>query len=454
MKPLVSMRAALDDPQLFGTIFAGKSWAGWRVLLTAIVGEELTADERIVFEGLTGRQREPLEPVDEVWCIFGRRAGKTRSAAILAAYLSALCDHDDTLAIGERGSVANSQRERVAGAKGLQLSERHFRSSSRPQIDGDRQDIRDDCALERYRPGMQACELPDDPRRDLRRHDRRRGCLLAERGKPQPGQGDSRRCAPFVGDDRRPVDRHFSSPYAKRGELWNSYKRDYGAAGDPQILVAKAASRTLNPTLPERVVARAYERDPQAASAEYGAEFRNDVSGFLDFETVEAAIDRGVTVRAPRAGIRYESGCDPSGGARDSFTLAVAHNDNGVAILDCVVGIKPPSHRRQRRRKSLRCSSRMALTKTVGDHYSAEWVVDAMSRVGITSISTPNATALRSISTLCRCSRRVVPVFSTTRAWLRSSLNSSVGRRRTAGIASTMARTAMTTFVIPRRWRS
>ena len=29
-----------------------------------------------MFEGLTGREREPLEPVDEAWAVIGRRAAK------------------------------------------------------------------------------------------------------------------------------------------------------------------------------------------------------------------------------------------------------------------------------------------------------------------------------------------------------------------------------------------
>jgi hypothetical protein len=78
MRPFVSMRQALGDPDLFGAILAGESWAAWRVVLIAIVGEELTAEERIIFEGLTGREREPLEPVEEFWGVIGRRSGKTR----------------------------------------------------------------------------------------------------------------------------------------------------------------------------------------------------------------------------------------------------------------------------------------------------------------------------------------------------------------------------------------
>ena len=41
-----------------------------------------------------------------------------------------------------------------------------------------------------------------------------------------------------------------SSPHARRGALWDVFKRHYGAGGDPLILVAHGASRTLNPSLP------------------------------------------------------------------------------------------------------------------------------------------------------------------------------------------------------------
>ena len=43
----------------------GPSWAPWRALLIAIMGEPLTPDELTIFTTLTGRQRAPLEPVRE-----------------------------------------------------------------------------------------------------------------------------------------------------------------------------------------------------------------------------------------------------------------------------------------------------------------------------------------------------------------------------------------------------
>ena len=103
LRKLVSMREALDSRGYFAGLLADVSWRPWRVLLIAILGEELTEEERAIFEGLTGREREPLEAVEEFWGVIGRRGGKTRAMAVLAAYIAACCDHRDVLAPGERG---------------------------------------------------------------------------------------------------------------------------------------------------------------------------------------------------------------------------------------------------------------------------------------------------------------------------------------------------------------
>src|SRR5207245_11805447 len=81
-----------------------------------------------------------------------------------------------------------------------------------------------------------------------------------------------------------------SSPHARRGVLWDVFRRHYGAGGDPLILVAHGTSRTLNPSLPQRVVDRALEKDRTRATAEYLAEFRTDVEGFVAFELVEGCV--------------------------------------------------------------------------------------------------------------------------------------------------------------------
>jgi hypothetical protein len=71
LRKLVTMREALESDGYFGRLLSGGSWAAWRVLLTAILGEELTNDERAIFRALTGRDSEALEPVEEFWGAIG-----------------------------------------------------------------------------------------------------------------------------------------------------------------------------------------------------------------------------------------------------------------------------------------------------------------------------------------------------------------------------------------------
>jgi hypothetical protein len=113
MRPRLPLRTALADPLLLGHALEGASWSPWRTLLIAAMGEELTADERIIFKQLTGRDREPGQRVHELEAVAGRRGGKTKAVSTLAAYIACLCDHTDVLTPGERGillCVALDQR--------------------------------------------------------------------------------------------------------------------------------------------------------------------------------------------------------------------------------------------------------------------------------------------------------------------------------------------------------
>jgi hypothetical protein len=113
MKPRISLRQSLQDPNLLGTAIAGDSWRPWRTLLIAAMGEPLYDDERELFAELTGREHEPLQRVDQFAAVVGRRGGKSRAMATLATYIAGLCDHCDALVPGERGvllCVALDQR--------------------------------------------------------------------------------------------------------------------------------------------------------------------------------------------------------------------------------------------------------------------------------------------------------------------------------------------------------
>jgi hypothetical protein len=81
------------------------------------------------------------------------------------------------------------------------------------------------------------------------------------------------------------------------------------------------------------LTARRCGEDPERFGAEYLCRWRDDLSSWLDRPLLEAAVDIGVVVRLPQAGIIYTAGCDASGGKNDSFTAAIAHRDKAARMF-------------------------------------------------------------------------------------------------------------------------
>ena len=140
----------------------------------------------------------------------------------------------------------------------------------------------------------------------------------------------------------------------------------------------------MNPTLSAKAVERAYERDPAAAAAEFDAQFRNDVSGFVDAETVDAAVDAGVTVRAPLDGVTYLGFVDPSGGSSDSFTLAIAHVEGARIVLDYIGERKAPFSPASVVEEFAAVLKQYRVSTVRGDRYAGEWPREAFQAHGIT----------------------------------------------------------------------
>jgi hypothetical protein len=384
MKPLCPLRWALEQPDLLGPILAGESWAPWRTLLIAAIGEELTADERAVFAQLTGREHEPGESVEEAWFVVGRRGGKTRAVAVLAVFLAILVSYVDRLVAGERGVVAvlsaslwQAQRAFVY-IRGIIDEVATFREL----VVGETADtitlsngIAIECRSASFRTirGATLVAAICDELAFWRTNDESRN--------PDREVLDAVRPAlASVGGPLIVI----SSPYAKAGQLWVAFKRDFGPLGDPLVLVAKASSRTMNPTLSARVVERAYERDPASARAEYDAEFRSDIANFVDAEIVEAAVSRGVAVRALIARQGHVGFVDPSGGSSDSMTLAIAHREGERFVLDVVLERRPPFSPDAVVREFAATLRGYRIGRVVGDRYAGEWPREAFQRRGVT----------------------------------------------------------------------
>jgi hypothetical protein len=130
----------------------------------------------------------------------------------------------------------------------------------------------------------------------------------------------------------------------------------------------------MNPGIGPAIIAEAYESDPEAARAEYGAEFRDDLADFVTREIVDACTAWGRSELLPEPGVTYAAFCDPSGGANDAMTLAVAHlRDGAVCVLDCLLEVRPPFDPERVVAECAAVLRRFGVTRVVGDRYGGEW---------------------------------------------------------------------------------
>lgn len=162
-------------------------------------------------------------------------------------------------------------------------------------------------------------------------------------------------------------------------------QRHYGRDGDPLVLVAKGASRELNPSLPQSLVDRALERDYAAASAEYLAAFRTDIEGFVSRDIVEACVTPKALLRHSLPNVRCFGFCDPSGGSADSMTLAIAHHDKSkdIVVLDMLRETKPPFSPEAVVKEFSEILKSYRVTSIVGDRYAGQWPVEQFAKCGI-----------------------------------------------------------------------
>ncbi len=385
MKPLCTMRRALSDPKVLGGVLDGPSWAAWRTLLIAMCGEALNDEERALFTQLTGRAQEPLHFVEEAAFVVGRRGGKSRAMSVLAAYLAGLCNYEDIIVPGERAILLviapDKQQAGIIVSYCRALFERKGWVPLVARCDDQSIDLTSGVSIQvrwasfrRLRGPSYIGIIADEAAFWYTEDD---GSLNSDTeilNAVRPGLATTG--GPLI---------IASSPYARRGELWEAYRRHFGASGDPLILVAQGASRAFNPSLKQSVVDRAYERDPASADAEFGGQFRTDIEDFINREAVDACIDRGVFERPPVERIAYVGFVDPAGGSgQDSMTLAIAHRGKDrAAILDCLREVKPPFSPAEVVKDFAAVAKSYRVSRLTGDHWGGEFVREPFRLAGI-----------------------------------------------------------------------
>lgn len=390
MIPHVSMREALNDPSLLGHALLGDSWRLHRVVLVAAMGEPLTADELDDFQRVTGREAAPTERVEEALLLIGRRGGKDRAASVLAAYLAAFVDWTPVLAPGERGLVLCIGPDQRQAQITMDYIGAVFAGSPvlAPLVvnrTAERIDLAGAIAIE-----VRAAS-----------HRRLRGvtCVAVIATEAAFWYSDDEGVAnadaailaavrPTLATTRGPLV-IITSPHARSGEVWRFFSRHYGPEGDPRLLVVHGSSRTFNPTLPEQVVQRAYERDPSAAAAEYGAEFRSDLSALLAEDAIAAVLPAGVrelppdpewarSMREPCA--HFDAA---TGAGEDSAALAIAFT-GAPSELALVREWRPPFSPLAVVAEAAATVRRFGLSEVSIDRYAPGLVASLFREYGIT----------------------------------------------------------------------
>jgi hypothetical protein len=318
--------------------------------------------------------RTPEGGAREAWLVCGRRAGKSFVLALVAVFLACFVDWSPNLTPGERGTImviATDRRQaRTIFRYVSALLQVPMLAALVERKTSDGIDLSNGVTIEiltasfrtvrgytlvaalldelAFWPTSEESANPDSE------------IIAAIRPAMATVPGAMLLCA--------------SSPYARRGALWDAYRRHFGRADSP-VLVWKAATRTMNPLVPESVITVAYEDDPASAAAEYGAEFRVDVETFIAREVVEAAIVPGRHELPPLKGIFYNGFVDPSGGSADSMTLAICHEDQATkrVIVDAVRERRPPFSPDNVVTEFAQLLKSYKIYKVTGDRYAGEW---------------------------------------------------------------------------------
>jgi hypothetical protein len=331
-------------PRLFQAWFAEPSWSVWRSVIKAAFAQTLSPAELETFTLVAGGRDPPRAPIRELWCQVGRRGGKDAVASAIVT-AAALVDYQPRLRRGERATcmLLATDKETADICRGYVAAHFEFDAALRSLVVGETQH------------GLELSNRVDivigtNQYRLVR--GRTLACVVLDE---VAHWRDDNSASPDteVYTALRPalstllgVLIGIGSPYRKSGLLYDKFRRCYGQ-DDQRVLYVKGPSELFNPTVDREEIAAAYAEDPSSARAEWGAEFRDDLEGFVSVEMVEACTDRGVTVRPPRFGTRYVAFVDAASGAgQDSFAVAVAHRDKvkdvDEIVLDLVHEIRPP----------------------------------------------------------------------------------------------------------------
>ena len=371
----------MSDPALFGRSFAGDTWNAWRAFLAAIFGHRMEEDQLATFRACTARQRPPGGPAREAWVVVGRRGGKSRIAALVAVFLAAFRDYSGVLAPGERGTIvviASDRRQArvvfryVAALLDVPMLARLVAGRTAETIN-----LTTGVSIEVHTASFRAVRgytiiaaVLDEI------------AFWRSEDSSNPGTEIVAGLRPGMATVPGSLLLAISSPYARRGVLWEAHRQHFGRDDDP-VVVWQSPTRTMHPLIDERVIADAYAADEAAARAEWGAQFRSDLEDYVSREVIETLVAPG-RHEVPRGFNRYFAFCDPAGGSgADSMAVAISHIGGSKVVLDLVRETRPPFSPEEVVAEFCAILKSYGIRRVTGDRYAGEWPAERFKKHGI-----------------------------------------------------------------------
>lgn len=373
---------ACKDRALFAPWFDKGDWSAWFAFLAAVFGLPMDSDQRRIFESCTGGRSAPESAVREAYLVIGRRGGKSFITALIAVYLAAFHDYRQHLQPGERGTVLILAADR----KQARVIFRYCRAliAEVPML-----------AEQLERETTEGLELSTGVNIEIATASFRatRGYAVVAALLDEvafwgiDGERDAGEIINAISPGMATIPNSMlfalSSPYSKQGALFEAYREHYGQ-DTADVIVWQADTRTMNPTVPERIITRAYEKDPASAAAEYGGQFRDDLEQFISREQIDRCTrDEPVELPALRDN-RYVAFVDPAGGSgQDAMTLAIAHQEGEQVVVDVAREMRPPFSPAEAVEQFAETIHEYGCRSVIGDRYGGEWCREPFRKAGI-----------------------------------------------------------------------
>src|ERR1700722_16063483 len=376
-KPFAIDRA-LTDPNLLGAALGDlKTWATWLTVARAAFALGMSKKDRETFEEIAGGRQPPKKRVRELWVLAGRRSGKTRVAAATAVHIAAI--QQPRLARGEIGFVLILAASKSQAGIAFQFTVGFLEAS--PIL---KQQIISVGAEEIKLRGNIIIGVHTNNYRTVRGR-----TLLAVIADETSYWRDELSATPDVETHRACMPAlaasggmwvSISTGYRKAGLQYDKWRQHFGQ-DSADVLVVQGSTLDFNPSISSAIVQQAREADPEASEAEWGGGFRNDISSFLDDQTIERSVDYSRPLELPPLDKhRYSAFLDPSGGRHDAMTICIGHSDKQNWFCDLVRGKQPPFNPEACVLEFVELMRDYGCKSVVSDAYAGEWVTSAFAK--------------------------------------------------------------------------